>query len=275
MVLPTYTPRPTNEEIAVLRVRVLSALVFDRESWDEETGSVNPAIVVRGELPAHARPFVVDRVYRGPQGSYDESFAIVAPDGTVVYQHPYARVPLRGEMYEDRFRDEVKDQVLLTNTDEHALVLLFSEREVGRVPVFIDAPESVTAAGAVSDVVESTLKKSAILWVRIPQPRGGEVTRPAWFVYQGGKVYLLTGPQEQELTNIDRADRVHLIVRSKDVRSQVGDIPAEVRVVENDSEEFDRVAQAGVGTRLNLEDLEGAFERWKATCTMVELTPQL
>lgn len=259
----------------MLRVEVLSALVFDRESWDEQTGSVNPAIVVRGELPAHGRPFVIDRVYRGPQGVYDESFAIVAPDGTVVYQHPYGRITLRGQMFEDRFRDEVKDEVLITTADEHALVLLMSDRQVGRVPAFIDAPESVAAAGAINDVVESSLKKSAIIWVRIPQRRGGEVVRPAWFVYQGGKVYLLTGPQEQDLTNIHEADEVELVLRSKDVRSQVGDIPADVRVVDNDSEEFDRIAQAGVGTRLNLEDLEGAFERWKNTCTMVELTPRV
>jgi hypothetical protein len=258
----------------MLRVQVLQAVVFDHASWDQETGTIDPAIVVRGELPAHARPFVVDRIYRGPQGYYDESFALVSPTGDVIYEHPYARVHLRGEMYEDRFRDEVKAEIEIATPEEHALVLLMNDIELGRIPAFVDAPESVAAAGALEDVVEATLKKSAILWVTIPQPRGGEVTRPAWFVYQDGKVFVLTGPDEQDLTNIAQADEVTLTVRSKEIRSQIGRLPATVRVVDNDSEEFDRVAQSGVGTRLNLEDFPDAFERWKATCTLVELTPQ-
>lgn len=258
----------------MLRVRVLSAVVFDLESWDDETGSIDPAIVVRGDLPAYARPFVVDRVYRGPQGSYDEAFAIVAPDGAVVYQHDYGRVTLRGEMYEDRFRDIVRAEALVTSPEEHSLVLLMNGVEVGRIPAFIDAPDSATAAGVLDDVLEGTLKKSAILWVRIPQPDGGEVTRPAWFVYEGGKVYVLTGPDEQDLTNIERAAEVELIVRSKEIRSQIGDVPAAVRRIDNDSDEFERIAEAGVGSRLNMDDLAGALDRWRETCTLLELTPR-
>jgi hypothetical protein len=258
----------------VLRVRVLSGVVYDDERA-EKSGEIDPAIVVRGELPAHARPFVVDRIYRGPQGVYDESFAIVASDGAVVYEHEWGRVTLRGEMYEDRFRDTVKARVMLTTADEHTCVFLMNRQVIGRVPVFIDAPESAVASGAINDAVESTLKKSAIIWVTIPQPDGSEVTRPAWFIYQGGKVYVLTGPGEQDLTNIDKADKVTLTVRSKEIRSQISAIPSTVRVIENDSEEFERIGQGAVGTRLNLEDLPEAFERWKATCVMVELTPEL
>lgn len=86
-------------------VELLSAIVFDHRSWDEAAGTIDPAVVVRGELPATAAPFVVDRVYRGPQGRYDESFVILGPEGDVVYQHPWGRVTLRGEMFEDRFRE--------------------------------------------------------------------------------------------------------------------------------------------------------------------------
>ncbi len=258
----------------MLRVQVLQAVVFDHASWDRETGTIDPAIVVRGELPSHAQPFGVDRVYRGPQGYYDESFALVGPSGEVVYEHPYARVHLRGEMFEDRFRDVVDAEIELNSPEEHALVFLMNDIEVGRIPVFIDAPESVTAAGVLDDVVASTLKKSDIIWLTIPQPGGADVTRPAWFVYQDDKVFVLTGPDEQDLTNIDQADEVTLTVRSKDDRSQIGELPARVRVVDNDSDEFERVAQSGVGNRLNLNDLPDAFERWRETCTLVELTPQ-
>jgi hypothetical protein len=258
-----------------LRVDVLSAIVFDHGSWDQETGTIDPTIVLRGELPATADPFGVDRVYRGPQGSYDESFAIVDPQGRTVYQHDYGRISLRGQMFEDRFRDVVEAGPVFTTAEEHTLVLIINDRVAGRVPCFVDAPESIQAAGVMDDALASTLKKSAILWVTIPQPGGGEVTRPAWFVHDGGKVYLLTGPDEQDLTNIDRADEVSIAVRSKDVRSRIGDIPSSVRVIDNGSEEFDRITSVGVGTRLNLEDFDDAQERWKRTCTLVELTPQV
>ncbi|MDQ3932112.1 MAG: hypothetical protein M3252_04640, partial [Actinomycetota bacterium] len=146
--------------------------------------------------------------------------------------------------------------------------------EVGRVPVFIEAPESAIAAGVLTDALDATLKKSAIIWLTIPQPQGEAITKPAWFVYQGGKVFVLTGPGEQDLTNIDLVDEVTLTARSKEVRSRICSVPAGVRIVRNDSDEFDRVAQVGLGTRLNLPDGDAARERWKQTCTLVELSPQ-
>lgn len=255
-------------------VELLSAIVFDHASRDEAEGTVDPAIVVPGELPASAEPFVVDRVYQGPQGRYDESFVVVGPGGEVAYQHPWGRVTLRGEMFEDRFRDVVRADVTIASADEHALVLLVNDYEVGRVPVFIEAPESVIAAGVLADALDAALKKSAIIWLTIPQPRGQPIAKPAWFVYQGGKVYVLTGPAEQDLTNIALADEVTLTVRSKEVRSRVASVPAKVRVVRNDSDEFDRLIQIGLGTRLNLPDGDAALDRWKQTCTLVELSPQ-
>jgi hypothetical protein len=264
---------PSRRRRFVLRVQVLQAVVYDHDRF-EQTGEIDPAIVVRGEFPAHSRPFVVDRIFRGPQGVYDEAFALVAPDGTVLYHHDWARVTLRGQMYEDRFRDVVRSEVELTSEDELMLVLLMNRQEVGRIPVFVDAPESAIATGALPDAVEAALKKSTILWVRIPQPDGGEITRPAWFVHQDAKVYLLTGPEEQDLPNIAEADKVTLVVRSKEDRSQIGAIPSAVRVVDNDAEEFEKIGESAVSLRLNLKDLPDALERWKATATMVELTPE-
>lgn len=258
----------------MLNVELLSAVVFDHETWDQETGNIDPAVVVRGELPSRSRPFVVDRVYRAPAGHYEESFAILAPDGDVVYQHDYARIVLRGEMFEDRYRDVVRTGPVFSSADEHTMVFLVSDVEMGRIPVFVNAPDSAKAAGVIQDVLDSTLKKSAIIWLTIPQPNGGSVTRPAWFVYQGGKVFVLTGPDEQDLTNIDTVETVELTARSKDVRAAVGTVPASVRVVDNSSDEFAQIAEAGLSNRLNLVDGHDALERWRSTCKLVELTPQ-
>ena len=51
-------------------------------------------------------------------------------------------------------------------------------------------------------------------------------------------------------------------------------LKADVRQVPNDSDEFEKIATQGMGTRLNLKDGDGALQRWKDTCTMVELTLQ-
>ena len=204
--------------MGIARVELLSAMVFDLASWDRTTGSIDPALHVRGELPMGPLPFVVDRLYRGAQGRYDESFALLDADGAIVYQHPYARIHLRGEMFEDRFRDTVREGATISSPDEHALVFLISDVEIGRIPVFVEAAESASAAGVVGEALANTLKKSTIIWLTIPQPQGDTVTRPAWFVYDAGKVFVLTGPDEQQLTNLPEADEVTLIARSKEVR---------------------------------------------------------
>ena len=253
---------------------LLSAMVYDHSSWDQQTGTVNPALVVRGELPGSPQPFGVDRIYRGPSGIYDESFALLDPDGELVYQHPYARIPLRGEMFEDHFRDEVRESITIASAGEHTMVFVIGAAEVGRIPVFVDAPDSAVEAGALGDALAESLKKTSIIWLTIPQNDGAPIIKPAWFVYDGGKVFVLTGPGEQDLTGIAEADTVTLTARSKEERSEIASVPAIVNVVPNTSDLFGRVAQMGLGTRLNLPDGEAAFDRWRQTCTLVELSPQ-
>ena len=253
---------------------LLSAMVYDHGSWDQKTGSVNPAVIVRGELPGPGDPFGVDRIYRGPSGSYDESFALLDPEGKLVYQQPYGRIILRGEMFEDHFRDTVRERITIASGGEHTMVFVIGAAEVGRIPVFIEAPESAVEAGALADALGESLKKTSIIWLTIPQPAGAPIIKPAWFVYDAGKVFVLTGPGEQDLTNIALADTVTLTARSKEERSEIASVPVVVNVVPNNSDMFGRVAQMGLGTRLNLFDGEAAFDRWRETCTLVELSPQ-
>ena len=91
---------------------------------------------------------------------------------------------------------------------------------------------------------------------------------------QGKKLFVLKGGDEQELPNLERNDEVRITVKSKDVKATIADAPADVRVVANDSDEFNKIAQLGMGNRLNLPDGDAAAERWRETCTLVELTPR-
>jgi hypothetical protein len=254
------------------RVKLMSAMAYDLDSF-EETAVADPVIRVLGELPGGSRRFGINRVYKGAQGTYEEVLVLVDPDGRVIWESQPRYLELRGEMFEDLFRRVVDERIEITSTGEHTLVLYLDGGIVGRIPVFIDAPESVTGAGVLLEAAETALKKGSICWITIPQPDGTEVSRPAWYVQQGPKLFVVKGETEQELPNLEHNDVVDVTVKSKEIKATIGVLTCDVRVV-TEPDEFEKIAALGLGTRLNLPDGDGALERWKQHCTVVELTPQ-
>ena len=255
----------------VQAVKVLSAVAFDAAHFDE-TGRADPAVKVLAELPAATEPFHVNRVYKGAHGRYEEVLALADPSGTVVWESEPRILQLRGEMYEDLFRLRVEAPVTIGDAGEHTLLLYLDGQLVGRVPVFVDAPRSLIASGATMDAVETALKKGSIVWLDIPQQGGDVVQRPAWYVQEGRTLYVIKGGREQELPGLEDTDRVTVVVKSKDIKATIAELPAGVRVVTDDAE-FERIATLGMGTRLNLLDGQGALERWRSESVMVHLTP--
>lgn len=254
-------------------VKLLYAMAFHDATW-KETGVADPVIRVRGEFPATAEPLLVHRIYQGPQGDYEESFLLLDPDDVVIYERPYHLIELRGEMYEDRFQSRVTESLRIDSPDDHHVVFLIDGAEVGRIPVFVDAPDSAQALGVVDEALRTALKKSDIVWLSIPQPDGTEISRPAWFVLNGERVYVLTGPGEQQLTNIEQCEQVRMTVKSKDVHAAIATVDATVETVAVDSDDWEEVTQAALGSRLNLVDREKALDRWREACRLIALTPQ-
>jgi hypothetical protein len=224
------------------------------------------------ELPAHSQPFGISRVYKGSQGMYEEVLVLADPDGLVIWESDPRLIELRGMMFEDLFRRAVSERIQITSPREHALAFYLDGQQVGRVPVFIDAPQSLRAAGVLLDAAEAALKKGSICWLTIPQRDGSSLSRPAWYVQQGQKLFVLKGEAEQELPGLEDASTVTVTVKAKDVAAAIGELDADVRVV-TDEDEFDRIAALGLGTRLNLRDGQAALDRWKRTCMLVELSP--
>jgi len=255
----------------VQAVKVLSAVAFDVAHF-ESTGTADPAIRVLSELPGRSEPFHVSRVYKGAHGRYEEVLAIADPAGTVIWESAPHLIQLRGEMYEDLFRRTIDEPIMIASSGEHTLALYLDGALVATVPLFIEAPHSLIATGATMDAVETALKKGSIVWLRIPQPGGGEVQRPAWFVQDGRTIYVIKGGSEQELPGLESASSVTMTVKSKDVKATIAELSAGVRVVRDDAE-FDRIATLGMGTRLNLRGGSDALERWRRECTLVHLTP--
>jgi hypothetical protein len=258
----------------VASVQVISAMAFDVDTWDNEDRA-DPVIKVLGELPGVSRPFHVNRVYKGAQGRYEETVLLVDPDKVVIWESNPRFIELRGEMFEDLFRTQVDDHIPIASLGEHTIVFLLEGREAGRIPVFIEAPESLTAAGVAGDAAEEALKKGFIMWLDIPQQDGTTIQRAAWYVQQGRKLFVLKGgPGEQQLPNLEECDVVSMTVKARDQSAAIATMQADVRVVAADSDEFESIATLGLGKRLNLSDGEDALQRWKDTCTMVELTPR-
>jgi hypothetical protein len=266
---------------AMSRADLHYAAAVDREIWDAsrvDASLFDPIVRVEGALPATARPFLVVRDYQGPQGSYAEGFEIRGPNGLLVWRSPLRRIRLTGEMFEDRFTTTVSGAEIASG-EEHTVVFFVDDDEVASIPMFVEAGLGGDPNVAAEETFKKALQKGTIVWLAVTTTdrrsrRAETKTYAVWFVFDAGKVYVFAGPTEQEVPGLETAERVEIIARSKDARSQVSKVPASVRVVPPDDPLFDKIGQAGMGRRLNLPDGEGALERWRKQCMLVELTPQ-
>lgn len=252
------------------------AMVIDRELYEAsqvDPTLLDPIVRVEGGLPGVARPIAVVRDYQGPQGHYTEYFVLRDRSGRVLATSAERVVQLSGEMDENRFVDYL-DGILFENGAEHGAVFYINDDEVGSIPVFIESGLGGDPDVAARETFAKALQKGAVLWLTVPTPKGKPHTQPVWYVFEGGKVYVFTGPTEQQVPGLPDATRVEITARSKDLRSAVSRVPATVARIPADDERFDRIVRAGLGRRLNLPDGDGAAERWKQQCVLVELTPQ-
>ena len=266
------------------RADLHNALVLDRDIYEAskvDAGLLDPVVRVDGGLPGIARPIAVVRDYQGPQGAQVEYFVLRDSRGRELLRSATRRIELTGEMFEDRFVDVVS-HVRFERGDEHQISFFINDSEVATIPVFVESGLGGDPAIAARETFGKALSKGAVVWVTVPLPepvkRGRkqfktEHTQPVWYVWTDGKVYVLDGPTEQQVPGLPQATAVTLTARSKDLRSRVSDIPATVAIVPNDSERFDTVARMALGRRLNLPDGDGALERWRSQCVLVELTP--
>lgn len=256
------------------------ALAVDEEIYTAsrvDPSVLDPIVRVSGGVPGDARPFVVVRNYQGPQGFYTERFLIRDPQGRQVHDSGSRRIELQGEMFEDRFATRV-GRLDVDTVGEYSMTFFIDDAEVGTIPVFIEAGGGGDLRVAAEETFKSAIKKGEILWVSVPQPPRGRKpvkahTQPVWFHSEGGKIYLLTGPGEQDVPGLADASTVEIIARSKDLRSRVTKVSATVHRLPSDSDEFAKIAEKMLSGRLNLPDGDAALERWRRDCAIVELTP--
>lgn len=228
-------------------------------------------VVYLGPSGTAAFPFVVWRRISGPGGVYMDAAEVAGPDVEPV-AFIERKYELEGESITQDVVDELTD-ITFPGPGKYTLQYFVYDDLLLEVPFEVvqsDPPYGAVVPGP----VDAALAKSTIAWLAVPQEDGTEVTKPIWYGYDEGRVYVLTGEGEQDITGLaGRSKHVRLIVRSKDVQSRVGDVACLSQTLSKDKE-WDRIArEVLLGRRLNLTDGDKAPDRWKKDCEIVMLTP--
>ncbi|QXJ24563.1 hypothetical protein AGRA3207_005911 [Actinomadura graeca] len=120
-------------------------------------------------------------------------------------------------------------------------------------------------------LVEEAARKSGLLWLDLP---GLPQPRAAWHVWHEGSAYVLTGGEgEQPMPGLPEADRVTVILRSKDKGGRLVSFVAGCSQVVPGTALWDEVAPQLAKARLNAADHEAQADRWAAGSWIVRLTP--
>jgi hypothetical protein len=128
----------------------------------------------------------------------------------------------------------------------------------------------VTGTGT---AIQESLKKSTIMWLKWSTPQG-EKSMPVWFVYdqKTGSIYVLSGERQQTIPGAASLREATVVLRWKGKNSQVAEIPADVRVLEKFTPEWDEIAEKIAEKRLNIPGLpEETAKRWRDECEILEL----
>ncbi len=235
---------------------------------DPDAGNV----VYVGTGGSTAYPFVVARRVSGPGGWYVDTCRIMAAGRFPVMEWDRT-FELEGESV-DQWVTDTKRHVVLPGVGPYTLEYeVFGDRIVAvDFEVVAGDPPYV---GIVPGPVDAALSKGTIAWISVPSPKpgGGETTKPIWYGYERGVVYVLEGGDEQKVPGLRESNVARILVRSKDKQSLVGEMECSVRKLPK-GPEWDTIARdLLVGRRLNLQDGEKAIERWRKNSEIVTLTP--
>jgi hypothetical protein len=119
-------------------------------------------------------------------------------------------------------------------------------------------------------LIEEATRRSGLVWLDLP---GLDCPRGTWHVWHDGAAYVVTGGIEQPLPGLPRAERVTVIVRSKDKGGRLVSWVASVSRVEPGTPEWDAVTPLLAKDRLNAPDTERQIERWADEAYVLRLAP--
>lgn len=127
-------------------------------------------------------------------------------------------------------------------------------------------PDTDSAVDAA--LVAELAKKTSVCWLRY-----GGATRAAWHVWHEDALLLVSGGGEQQLPEIERADRVEVVMRSKETGQRLVTWVGAAAVVPPSDERWESATAALVAGRLNLPDLGSAADEWARSSVVTRIVP--
>jgi hypothetical protein len=249
---------------------LIFANVLDVRQRASEGDMANGLVYVLA-TPARALPFAVIRDWKAPTGYLPESVELIAPSGRGAHRiGPDARY-LVGSMDLTRFEDVVTDAVF-EELGGYVASFLLNGEVLGQTDfqvVLQAAPDKLPKE------VEDGLKKSDVIWVGV-EYKGKDVAIPAWFVYRGGRILVLSSIepslQEQTIPGLNDSDEVVVVTRRKYRDTALERFHASVRKLEG--QEWEQAAGLLADRRRSrFGPPQESIKRWRGTCHIAELTP--
>jgi hypothetical protein len=251
---------------------LVAAAVVDQRVWETEGANASDGIYLTGQ-PGPALPFVLFRAYKVPVGYVREEIRLFGPSGRMIWRWGPELRRMAGMFDLTTLVDTVQDAIF-DETGTFVASFIVDDQILGEieVPVFVQLSPT-----KLPKEVEDGFRKSDVAWVGTVA-HGRRRTIPAWFAYKDGKIYVLSqrepGPQEQTIPGASEATEWIVVTRRKGRDTSLDEFGAAPRKLEG--AEWEQAAKLLVDRRRSrVGPPADSLQRWRTTCDIYELTPNV
>ena len=251
---------------------LVAAAVVDQRVWATNGDTAPDGVYLVGQ-PGPALAFVLFRAWKVPIGFVNEEIRLIGPSGRTIFRWGPEVRRMVGAMDLTTEVDTVRDAVF-DETGTYVASFILDGEIVGELefPVYVQS-----APTKLDKDTEDGLKKSDVIW--IGTDRGGRrQTVPAWFAYKNGKILVVSqrepGPEEQTVPGVPEAQELVVVTRRKGRDTSLDEFTAAQRRLEG--AEWEEAAKVLVDRRRSRMGPPGdSLARWRGSCDIVELTPNV
>jgi hypothetical protein len=251
---------------------LVAAAVVDQRVWETNGDTAPDGVYLVGQ-PGPALAFVLFRAWKVPIGFVNEEVRLIGPSGRTIFRWGPQVRRMVGAMDLTTEVDTVEDAVF-DETGTYVASFILDGEIVGELefPVYVQS-----APTKLDKDTEDGLKKSDVIW--IGTDRGGRRrTVPAWFAYKNGKILVVSqrepGPEEQTVPGVPGAQELVVVTRRKGRDTSLDEFTAAQRRLEG--AEWEEAAKVLVDRRRSRVGPPGdSLARWRGSCDIVELTPNV
>ena len=251
---------------------LVAAAVVDQRVWETNGDTAPDGVYLVGQ-PGPALAFVLFRAWKVPIGFVNEEIRLIGPSGRTIFRWGPQVRRMVGAMDLTTEVDTVEDAVF-DETGTYVASFILDGEIVGELefPVYVQS-----APTKLDKDTEDGLKKSDVIW--IGTDRGGRRrTVPAWFAYKNGKILVVSqrepGPEEQTVPGVPEAQELVVVTRRKGRDTSLDEFTAAQRRLEG--AEWEEAAKVLVDRRRSRMGPPGdSLARWRGSCDIVELTPNV